>query len=236
MDRNQAREDNISASGAYRSALDIARILEDLARDRIQIEADLGNGDDERPFVSTILHVEPDISHFVVAYVENDEINSLLYRQATIKFSAAYQGDHLNFFARTPLDGAYLGKPAIYFPLPESMHRYRRTHERLTVPAEAGLRCFIGYGAARPLELRVLDISEGGVGCLGHTDRDPFAAGTTFQNCTFTLPGGQDIRATLAVQYAMPTMLANGTYALRLGLRFVTPTEALRALARKFAR
>lgn len=236
MDLKQPREDNISASGAYRSVLDIARILEDLARDRIEIQADLGNGDDELPFISTVLYVEPDISHFVVAYAADDAINSLLYSQAAIKFSADYQGDRLNFFARTPLDGTYQGKPAIYFPLPESMHRYRRTHERIPVPAEAGLRCFITHGVeARPLELRVLDISEGGVGCLGHTDSEPFAAGVTFQNCTFTHPGGHDIRAALAVQYAMPTMLPNGTYAQRLGLRFVNVTEEIRALARKFA-
>lgn len=235
MDQNHAREASISASGAYRSVLDIARILEDLARDGIPIEADLEDGDEERPFISTVLWVEPDISHFVVAYVEDDAINSLLYRQAAIKFSTEYQGDRLNFFTRTPLDGMYRGKPAIHFPLPESMHRYRRTHHRIPVPANAGLRCVVSHGHAAHVELRVVDISEGGIGCLAHTASELFSAGVTLEHCTFIQPSGVEMRVELAVQYAMPTMLPNGTYAQRLGLRFIEPTEEIRAVARKYS-
>ncbi len=235
MDQNEAREENISASGAYRSLLDIARILEDLARDRIAIHADLGDGDDALPFVSRILWVEPDISHFIVAYAEDNEVNSRLYRQAAIKFNTEYQGDRLTFFTRTPVDGTYKGKPAIHFPIPESMHRYRRRHERIVVPAEAGLRCVVTHGPMVQHELRVVDISEGGIGCLIHAESELFAAGTIFKNCRLIQPGGAEIWAKLAVQYAMPTMLPSGTYAQRLGLRFVEPTEEIRALARKFA-
>ena len=235
MEQKHAREYNISASGAYRSVLDIAHILEDLARDGIAIQADLGDGDNELSFTSTILWVEPDISHFIVAYVEDDSINSLLYKQAAIKFSAEYQGDRLNFFARTPFDGLYQGKPAVYFPLPESMHRYRRSHERIPVPASAGLRCFVTRGVNKIIELRVVDISEGGIGCIAHTESEAFAAGAVFKHCTFTQPGGKEIAAEFAVQYSMPTMMPNGTYAQRLGLRFVNPTEEIKALARKFA-
>lgn len=249
-DNSRARDTGLSASGAYRSILDIARILEDLSRDGIAIQADLGHADlgqadpgqanlgesgDSPPFVSTILRVEPDASHFVVAYVEDDAINSRLYRQPAIKFSADYQGDRITFFARDPLDGLHDGTPAIYFPMPESMHRYRRTHERVAVPTQAGLRCIAHHGHAAELEMRVLDISEGGIGCLIHIEHRPLAAGDTLTNCSLTHPGGPELRVDMVVQYAMPTLLPNGAYAQRLGLRFLKTTDELRILVKKFA-
>ncbi len=234
MDDSNAREAELTASGAYRSLLDIARILEGLSRERITIHADLGE-DEGRRFASTILWVEPDISHFVVAYVADDEINSLLYKQAAIKFNADYHGDRITFFTRTPVDAMHKGKPAILFPMPESMHRYRRKHERITVPAEAGLRCVISSGQVAKFEMRVLDISEGGIGCIMHSENGPFAAGETIKNCRLIEGDGTEWWVDLSMQYSLPTLMPNGTYAQRLGLRFVEPPEEVKALARKFA-
>lgn len=219
----------------YNSSVEIARVLEDLARERVAIYADLGESEEAQVFASTILWVEPDVSHFIVAYAADDAINSRLYLQPVIKFNANYQGERVSFFAHTPLDAVFEGKPAIHFPLPPSLLVYHRNHERIEVPSEAGLRCIVSNGKDSQLEMKVVDISEGGIGCTIYSEAEPFARGAVLKYCKIILPGGATARVVLSVQYSIPTMLPNGTFAHRAGMRFIEPPVNIRLLLKKLA-
>lgn len=220
----------------YSSLLEVAGVLEDLSRERVAIHADLGEIEDAHVFESRILRVDPDLSHFIVAYVEDDSINSLLYKQSAIKFNANSQGDRISFFTHSPLDAFFDGKPAVYFPLPPSVLRYHRNHERIDVPAEAGLKCIVIDGKENPLEMKVVDISEGGIGCLIHTETEPFVHGAVLKHCKIVEQGGRQLRVVLNVQYSMPAMLPNGSYVQRAGMRFMEPPDDIRRLVKLFSR
>jgi c-di-GMP-binding flagellar brake protein YcgR len=219
----------------YISPVEIARVLEDLASEHVAIHAEFGENSGAQVFASRILWVEPDCSGFFVAYAADDTINSLVYKQAAIKFEADYMGERVSFFSHTPLDTTYSGKPAIYFPLPASLIHYQRKYKRVTVPAEAGLRCLVNHEKAEPLEMKVVDISEGGMGCIIYSETEPFAQGAVLKHCKLVQPDGTQLRIVLAVQYSIPTMLPNGTYVQRAGLRFVEPPGAITALVRGFS-
>jgi c-di-GMP-binding flagellar brake protein YcgR len=225
----------MTGSVTYRSPVEIACMLEEFFSEQVPIYADLGEVDGAQVFSSKVLWVEQDYSGFFVAYDADDAINSLLYKQSTIKFNTDSQKGRFVFFTHSPVDATWGGKPAVYFPLPQSMLKYHRAHERNAVPAGAGLRCTVTREKQGKLEMRVVDISTGGLGCLINSEAEPFAPGEILDHCQITQPGGRQFRVAMSVQYSIPTMLSNGTYAQRAGLRFVEPPPEIEALARQFS-
>lgn len=219
----------------YRSPVEIARMLEEFSDERVAIQADLGEVDGAQVFSSKVLRVEPDCSGFFAAYDADNGVNSLLYRQSTIKFNADYLKDRFVFFTHSPVDATWGGKPAVYFPMPQSMLKYRRMYKRHVVPADAGLRCIVTREKQEPLEMRVVDISSGGLGCIIYSEAEPFAQGEILDHCQITQQDGQQFRVALSVQYSIPTMLSSGAYAHRAGMRFIEPPSEVQALARQFA-
>ncbi len=225
----------MTANATCTSPVEIAQVLEDLAGARIPIHAELEEPAGPRLFTSRVLWVEPDCSGFTVAYDADDTVNGLLYRQGAIKFNADRHHERISFFAHTPLDTMFQGKPAIYFPIPPSLMRYRRRHQRIAVPAEAGLRCVVTRDREAQLEMKVVDISEGGMGCVIHSETEPFVQGAVLRQCRLVRTGGKPVWVVLAVEYSMPAMLPDGAYVQRAGLRFLEPPPEIRTLTRQLS-
>jgi c-di-GMP-binding flagellar brake protein YcgR len=225
-----------SGSILYRSRIEIGRILQALTNEGIAVFANIGDSEEEQLFVSHVLSVKPDEDYFVLAYGAEKSINSALFRQAAIKLKANYQGARIAFVAYRPSDSMFDGRPAIRFVFPRALLHYHREHKRIGIPREVALRCLVGEAGIIQFELRVVDISHDGMGCVLYKGGSTLKKGTVLRNCRITQTNGKTIVADLIVRHSTPVKLRDGTMAYRTGVRFVQTPAEIKPLIDQFVR
>jgi len=216
----------------YRSRIEIGRILQALVSAGRSVSAEIG---DDRHFVSRMLSVDPGTGHFVIAYCANKSLNSALFKQSSLEFSANRQNAHLVFRVSNPADTLFEGQPAIRFALPQSLLIYhRRVRPRINIPADVSLRCIADEAGILPFEARIIDISLDGMGGMLY-DRDiAIEAGTILKHCRIITPGGKAIIADLEVRNSAMVSLPDGTLANRAGMRFIQSPKEIEPLINMF--
>lgn len=218
----------------YRSRIEIYRILQALAGERISLSAEIG---DYQLFVSHILSVDPAAGHFVIAYCANKSLNGTLFDLPVLEFTASYRGAQLVFQVSHPSDTQFDGRPAIQFAFPQSLIlHHRREHPRIPVPADVSLRCVADEGNAISFEARITDISLDGMGGMLYDSGVMLTAGTVLKGCRIITPRGKAIVADLEVRYVTTITLPDGTPAHRAGVRFMQRPEQIEALIGMFVR
>lgn len=220
----------------YRSRIEIARILQTLANENIAVFTNIGDMDEEQIFVSHVLTVKPDDDYFVLAYSAEKTINSALFKRSALKLKANYQGARIAFVAYRPADTMFEGQPAIRFVFPRALLHYHREHKRIGIPREIALRCIVGEPGTQQMELRVVDISRDGMGCVLYKGGGRLEKGTVLKNCCIIMPNGEAISADLIVRHSMPSKQKDGTIAYRTGVRFVQTPEEIKPLIEQFIR
>ncbi len=216
----------------YRSRIEIRRILQALASEGIPIFAEIG---DEKLFVSQILSVNPATSHLTIAYCTEKSTNSALFEQHSVKFFSNRGAAFLEFEVAGASDTLCEGQPAIQFALPRTLILlHRREHPRISIPAEASLRCIAEAGGFAPFESHITDVSHDGLGGLLY-DRDiKLKAGTVLKGCRIIIPCGKAIIADLELRYITTITLPDGILANRAGLRFIQRPDEMAELVNFF--
>lgn len=118
------------------------------------------------------------------------------------------------------------GKVAFQAPLPETMLRLqRRELFRLPVPASHTVLIKVPVAepgeTAQPVDLRVVDISGGGIAVVLPDDGERFQARRRFPGCTLQLPDVGAIPVHLEITYVSRHEQRGGAIQLRAGCRFV---------------
>lgn len=119
------------------------------------------------------------------------------------------------------------GRPAFQAPMPEWMVRLqRRELFRLAIPASHHVVCTVpvSAGAGLPavsMDLRVLDISGGGVALMLPDNHSAFHPKKRFERCELRLPEVGKIPVTLEVCYVSKLEQRPGHAIMRSGCRFV---------------
>jgi flagellar brake protein len=119
------------------------------------------------------------------------------------------------------------GRPAFQAPMPEWMVRLqRRELFRLAIPPLHKVHCTVPVSAAAGLpevsmDLRVLDISGGGVAVMLPDNHSAFHPKKRFANCQLHLAEAGKIPVTLEVCYVSKLEQRPGQVLMRAGCRFV---------------
>jgi c-di-GMP-binding flagellar brake protein YcgR len=210
----------------YRSRIEIMRILQGLADEHTAVFAYIVDKEDEHLFISNIHSIHPDIDSFVLSYGPHKSINGALFRHSTLRFKANFRGGRVTFVAQRPLDATFGSQPVIKFLFPPVLLFHYREFTRISLPGEAALRCIVGESGEEQLDLKIIDISQDGMGCILHLGGNQLQKGMVLKNCRISLPNGKEVPADLMVRHSGSVTLKDGTIACRTGVRFVqTPAE-----------
>lgn len=229
-----AKPAGATSSGVlYRSRMEIARILADLARDNAILSTDVEHG--ESLFLTRILHVDPGQEFFVVAYGDERAANAALLGKEVVTFLASHPRFRIEFTASHPVDTLFQGRSAVKMSLPDVLvEQQRRQHRRYPVPADVSLRCVADSAGVVPFEARIADISRGGLGAMVYDAGIQLPPGTILRRSRVIIPGHEAVEVDLEVRYSKPIALPDGTWANRAGVRFVSSEDRIDDLLRVF--
>lgn len=217
----------------FRSRIEIARILEELARGQVMVSVEFGDG--EQLFLTSLLGVAADGESFAIAYCADKARNNALLREKSARFHANSGPWRIEFAAAEPADTVFEGRGAVRFAMPEALLRsQRREHPRLKVPEDASLRCIADCAGVASFEARIVDISRGGLGGMIHDPGVKLTPGTVLKGCRIVIPGAEAVVADLEVRYSLPVFQSDGSLAQRTGVRFLGDPGGLDALLEKF--
>jgi len=118
------------------------------------------------------------------------------------------------------------GRPAFSAALPESVLRLqRREYYRLATPIVRPLKCSIAYkmpdGNLATTVINVADISGGGIGLVGVSDKTPMTPGMEFNGCKLDLPEVGLAAINLIVRNSFETEVRTGGKTKRAGCEYV---------------
>lgn len=187
--------------------------------------------------LTTLLRVGDD--DLVLDYGGNEEMD----RKALVAgklFCAAQQGHvKIQFILHGFRKITHEGRPAFQADIPDSLLRLqRREFYRLTVPLLRPLRCSVPYakpdGSMAEMEIKVVDISIGGLQVLSPPEGIGFKQGATFPGCRLELPEVGFVNTTLKVRGIFDATLRSGATVKRAGCEFVNLPGPMMTLVQRY--
>jgi c-di-GMP-binding flagellar brake protein YcgR len=217
----------------YRSRIEIARILGNLAREACVLSADVGN--EECLLLTRILHVDPGQEFLIVAYGEEKAANTALLHQETTTFLGTSRQARVEFTAAHPVETTFEDRAAVRFSFPCALiEMQRRKHRRYPVPAGVSLRCVADSEGFVPFEASIADISRGGLGAMHYDAGIHLPPGTILRRSRVVIPGREAVEVDLEVRHSRAIALPDGTWINRAGVRFVSGGDPVDTLLRLF--
>jgi c-di-GMP-binding flagellar brake protein YcgR len=148
-------------------------------------------------------------------------VNRRLTQAPGVMLVAMHQGVKLQFDTGRAEPVLYDRRPALRLPLPGLMLRLQR---RETFRVAATLTCQVALpeeGQTRVVELRVADLSLGGVALVAEGDKLRFEIGQVLENCRIELNEQSALLASLEVRNVAETTTRSGKRQVRVGCCFV---------------
>jgi flagellar brake protein len=137
--------------------------------------------------LSTLLSINPDFEEMVFDCPADPDANRGLLQTEGIRIMGTLDGVRIELSARRAAPTVHDGRPALRMRLPESMVRIqRREHSRVRPP----LTCEFAHdlrGRVRVYELRVVDLSVGGVGLSSEDNEIDVQVGDLLENCRINI-------------------------------------------------
>lgn len=187
--------------------------------------------------LTTLVALEEDA--IVLDYGSSAEMNRRALQAE--KFFCATQQERvrIQFILRGMRQVTVDGRPAFRAALPDSLLRLqRREFYRLTVPIARPLRCIVPYtredGSPAQIEVKVVDISGGGLAVMSPPEGIGFTAGAEFPNCRLELPEVGIVVATLQVRNIFEVTLRNGSTVKRSGCQFTDLPGPMLTLVQRY--
>ncbi len=159
------------------------------------------------------LEQSPDASH-----------NKYVAKSNRLIFVSSHLQIKVQFTASQAQSVEYLGQPAFYLSLPDSLYRLqRREYYRLMTPVTKPLRCIIDSEPTpdkKPLEFVIMDISCGGVGLTCMESGTELTPGISYPDCQIELPELGSITGTIEVKNMVLLTSGSGVTTKRAGCEF----------------
>ncbi|MDP2795707.1 MAG: flagellar brake protein [Sulfurisoma sp.] len=145
----------------------------------------------------------------------------------------------IQFILRGVTEVSHEGRPAFRAAFPETVLRLqRREFFRLTVPIARPLRCILPYekadGSRAQTEVKVVDISGGGMAIMVPPEDIGFQADAEFPNCRLELPEVGIVVATIKVCNVFEITLRNGSNVKRAGSQFKNLSGPMLTLVQRY--
>ena len=184
--------------------------------------------------LTALLAINPDFQELVLDCLGDARANHRLLASEELSVVATMDGVKIQFSAPRAEATVFEGRPALRVRLPDFMLRLQR---RETYRVRAPLSCELALevdGRLCVLELRVADLSLGGVALV--TDRAylKIEPGRLIDNCRIGLGGVGTLAARLEVRNVMESRNRSGARQLRLGCRFVNLPGTMEALVARY--
>lgn len=177
-----------------------------------------------RDFLLTTLVAIGD-DHLVLDYGSDAAMNRKALETDKLFCATQHENVKIQFILRGVTQISYEGRPAFRAAFPDTLLRLqRREFFRLTVPIARPLRCILPYqkadGSRAQIEVKVVDISGGGLAIMAPPEGIGFEADAEFPNCRIELPEVGIVVATMKVCNVFEITLRNGSHVKRAGCQF----------------
>jgi c-di-GMP-binding flagellar brake protein YcgR len=175
----------------------------------------------EEAALSAPLAVDTEGDILYVDCVADPFFNRRLTQAEGVTLVAMLDGVKLQFEAGRAAADVYDRRPALRLPLPARMLRLQR---RETFRVSATLTCQVALameGQTRVVEMRVADLSLGGVALVAERAALRFEIGQVLENCRIELTPQSALLATLEVRNVAESTLPSGLRQVRVGCCFV---------------
>jgi c-di-GMP-binding flagellar brake protein YcgR len=206
-----------------RDSREILAILKHIVAARALVSARLAPG--RESYLSALIAVD-DREDGVLLDASADPVqNERILRAEALDCVTQLEKVRIQFMLKNPRLVAEGGSPGFRCSLPDSLLRLqRREFYRLQTPLAHSVTCTLAMpqadGSRRNTELRILDISGGGVAIAVPPVGVRFEPGTEFANCLLNLPDGPPIPARLIVRNLFRITNRSGAELLRAGCEF----------------
>jgi c-di-GMP-binding flagellar brake protein YcgR len=206
-----------------RDSREILAILKHIVAARALVSARLAPG--RESYLSALIAVD-DREDGVLLDASADPVqNERILRAEALDCVTQLEKVRIQFMLKNPRLVAEGGSPGFRCSLPDSLLRLqRREFYRLQTPLAHSITCTLAMpqadGSRRNTELRILDISGGGVAIAVPPVGVRFEPGTEFANCLLNLPDGPPIPARLIVRNLFRITNRSGAELRRAGCEF----------------
>ena len=154
--------------------------------------------------LSALLCVNPDFEEMVFDYPADADTSHGLLQAEGIQIIGTLDGVRVELSAQRAAPTVHDGRPALRMRLPESMVRVqRRQHDRVQPSLTCEFARDVG-GRVRVYELRVVDLSLGGVGLSSEKNDLDVQAGDLLENCRINLDRSVALVVSLEVKNLAP--------------------------------
>jgi c-di-GMP-binding flagellar brake protein YcgR len=206
-----------------RDTREILRLVKGLISGRALITAHLAPG--TQSFLTAVVGLSEDERALLLDGSMEESINQQLERAEQITCITQLDRIRIQFDLSGPvrIDGER--SPVFSVGLPSEVLRLqRRDFYRLSTPATQTVTCAIPLrsesGGVTTVDLRILDISGGGIAIAVPPTGAAFEPGMSFSGCRLKLPESEPISARLTVRNLFRLVTRNGVEMLRAGCQF----------------
>ena len=202
---------------------EILSILRRLQNKHEPVTMNLDSGD----FVLTmVLAVNSDFEEMVFDCGSDADANRRLMRAERLTLVANLEGIKVQFSVRRPDTTIFEGRPALRMRLPNIVLRLQR-RDFYRIPASLACEVALASGEkVRVLELRVADLSLGGVALVTDKTYVKFEIGQVLANCCMALGTQSTLSLDLLVKNLSEEYNRNGQRQLRIGCAFANLDRA----------
>jgi len=184
--------------------------------------------------LTALLAVNQEFEELVLDCLGDARANRRLIESEDLSLVASMDGVKLQFSAQRAEPTVFEGRPALRVRLPELMLRLQR---RETFRVRAPLSCELALevdGRLCVLELRVGDLSLGGLSLVTDRNYVSIEPGSLIENCRINLGAIGTLAARLEVRNVMESRNRQGARQLRFGCRFVNLSGSMENLVSRY--
>lgn len=184
--------------------------------------------------LTMLLAVNPDFEEMVFDCANDPDSNRRLLRADRLTLIAMVDGVKVQFSARHVEPTCWEGRPALRMRLPDLLLRLQR-REYFRVPVPLLCQCAIeDEGKVRVLELRVADLSLGGVALASERAALNLEIGDELENCRIGMGRLGTLHVNLLVRNVIESETRSGQKHVRLGCTFTNLSRASENLVARY--
>lgn len=221
---------------AVRDRREIARLLQTLVERSNLVRAYV---DERESFLSVLLGLTADQASIVLDASPDAELNAHALKGRELICVTRLDRVKIQFSLHPVTSVSFREQSALMAPLPDSLLRLqRREFFRVPAPQVDPLVCTIFRkkpdGHVHTIDVRVLDLSGGGLAILVPPSEIDFVPGDEFERCNLALPDGEPIPLRLSVRNLFTVEKQNGRHLKRAGCQFAGLSAAASARIQRY--
>lgn len=214
------RDANLEEKFMVRNPRHIRQLLQSLIDQRSLINAHIGGRD--QSFPSSVLELEPDSDWLLLDGSPQAAINRAVEQASHVLCLAQLERVQVRFRLENLEPVGSGNRTAFRTAFPEELcHLQRRELYRLETPINGSPTCRLTpREGGEAIELRVVDISGGGLALLLPAGMAPLTVQQRYSGCQLRFPDGPAISVDLIACNMRIQVMPNGVEMQRVGLRF----------------